>query len=176
MAKNNWYVVTGTTCSGKTTTLEILEKKGFKVVHEAARTFIDEQIAKGKTINEIREDEGKFQKKILDFKIRIEKKLPRKELIILDRGIPDSIAYFEVAGLSPEDSKLRDAVKNSYYKKVFLLEQLEFDQDYARTDGHNAKRIQDLLEKCYKKEGYEVIKIPAIVDREKRAEMIIANL
>lgn len=175
MNKNNWYVITGGPSAGKTTVLLSLKQRGYKIVHEAARIYIDQQIAKGKTIEEIRADEGDFQKKILDLKVTAEKQLPKDELIILDRGIPDSIAYYEYAGLSTKDPYLKETVKNCGYKKIFLLELLDLEEDYARTDVKDSKLIHDLLEKYYKKEGFAVINVPKMPVPD-RVDFIVKNL
>jgi len=172
---NNWYVFTGGPSAGKTTLLQFLEKKGFIVQYEAARAYFDQQIALGKSITEIRSDEASFQQTVLELKIQNESKLPANELILFDRGIPDSIAYYEIAGLPIDDPYLQRAVNNSCYKKVFLLELLDFEADYARTDAKDAERIQALLLKYYELEGYKVIQVPAI-SVEKRADFILNHL
>lgn len=116
--KNNWYVITGAPCSGKTTIVRLLEKAGHKVIYEAARVYIDREIKKGRSLKEIRKNELSFQQKILEFKIQIEKKLNPKEIIFLDRAIPDTTAYYKLLSI-PVDKKLENAVKKSLYKKIF---------------------------------------------------------
>ena len=66
MDSNNWYVITGAPHSGKTSVLKLLEEKGYRVIYEAARIYIDQEIEKGRTIEEIRESELEFQKGIKD--------------------------------------------------------------------------------------------------------------
>ena len=65
MKNNNWYVITGAPSSGKTTIVKLLKSKGYIVLYEAARIYIDQELKKGKTIQKIRKDEGKFQKESL---------------------------------------------------------------------------------------------------------------
>jgi len=60
---NNWHVITGAPCTGKTTILHVLAKKGYRVEYEAARDYIDEQLKLGKTLAKIRGNEFLFQKK-----------------------------------------------------------------------------------------------------------------
>ena len=97
--KTNWYVFTGGPCSGKSKTLEYLASLGYFTFPEIARVFIDLEMAKGKKIEEIRKDEVKFQNKILQMKIELENKLSPEQTVFLDRGIPDSVAYFKEVGL-----------------------------------------------------------------------------
>lgn len=169
MELNNWYVITGGPSSGKTTVLNELAKLGYTIYPEAARVFIDEEIAKGKSIKEIRGNEAKFQKKILKIKIDIEKTAPKDKIVFFDRAIPDSIAYYQICGLDPK--KVFKSCRRKVYRKIFFLEQLPFDQDYARAeDGKTIKKLNKLLKESYENLGYKVIDIPAIsvVERVKR--------
>lgn len=173
--KNNWYVFTGAPSSGKTTIIRLLEKKGFKAVYEVARIYIDEQLKKGKTIQEIRKDEADFQRKILDLKIHFESKLNSKEITFLDRAIPDSLAYYELVGL-PKDKYLEKAAKKTSYKKIFFFEKLEFEKDYARTESaEEIEKLEKLIEKTYENLSIPIIKVPKM-SVEKRVEFILNNL
>lgn len=171
---NNWYVITGAPSSGKTTVLNYLEKKGYTVYYEWARIYIDQEMAKGKTLQEIRKDEIAFQKKITRLKIDFEKKLNPGKLILMERGIPDSVAYMFLAGGT--DSILRSAIKRCGYKKVFLLNSIKYTNDYARTESkEQAFLLDELLEKSYVDLGIDVMRVPKMTV-EKRAEFIINNL
>jgi len=176
MTKTNWYVITGGPCSGKTTALKLLREKGYKTQDEAARIYFDKQLSLGKTIEEIRQDEGQVQKELFYLKEKIENGLPKNELIFLDRAIPDSIAYYEVAGLSPRDKRLLESVKKTHYKKIFLFELVGNEQDNVRTDNKIAKKIESLLEKYYHQAGFEVVRVPDMGKPEKRVEFILKNL
>ena len=120
MEKNNWYVITGGPHSGKTSVIELLEKKGYRAIYESARIYIDEELEKGRTIEQIRKDELEFQKGILDMKIDIEKKQPKDEVIFFDRGIPDSDAYYELCGFKG-DKYLEEVMNACSYKKSFFV-------------------------------------------------------
>ena len=166
---------TGVPGSGKTTLIEKLREMGHKVVLEAARIYIDEEIEKGKTLEDIRKNELDFQRKILEIKIENEKKESRGEIIFWDRGIPDSLAYYEMLGFA-EDKFLRDAIKNAKYKKVFLLSTLPYKKDYARIESEEQQKIiHDLLKKTYINSGYELIEL-GNVGLEERIEIILKNL
>lgn len=172
--KSNWYVLTGGPCSGKTTVLKELKKMGYIVYLEAARTFIDQEIKKGKILKEIRKDEREFQKKILKIKIKIEKIAPKAKMIFFDRAIPDSIAYHQTCGLNPKD--VLKFCKRKIYRKIFFLEQLPFKNDYARIeDSKTIKKLNSLLKKSYENLGYKVIKIP-IASIQERIKKILAEI
>lgn len=175
MKKNNWCVITGAPSSGKTTVLLELEKMGYKTYEEWARIYIDSEMQKGKTLKEIRADELEFQKKILQLKIDFEKTLNPSSVIFLDRGIPDSIAYMKLCGYG-KDPILKKASKNCSYKKVFLMELIKYESDYARTESEEEARILDrLLEDAYKELGMEVIRVPKM-SIDDRVKFIISNI
>lgn len=179
MAINNWYVLTGAPYSGKTTMLKLLEQKGYQTVPELARVHIDEQLAKGITLEELRKDELAFQKNILQFKIDYEKTLDPNKTIFFDRGIPDSQAYYELCGLD-NDEFLNQAVTDSAYKKVFLCDYIAFDhkKDYARTETpQEQKKLHELLKKTYQKFDAPLIKVPVLLEKKaERINFILDNL
>lgn len=174
--ENNWYVITGGPCAGKTSVVEVLKEKGYKVQYEMARVFIDEEMVKGKTIEEIRGNEQSFQRKILRMKVEIENKLLKNELIIFDRGIPDSLAYYIISGIPESDPELTEALKRSNYKKIFFLELLDFQEDYARTDQEKAVEIHEKLKESYERLGIPIIEVPKMTTKFERADFIIKNL
>jgi len=164
--KSKWYVITGGPSSGKSTVLSCLEKMDYRIIPEAARVLIDEEMAKGKTLEEIRKDEAGFQQKVLIIKVRIEKELPRDQIIFFDRAIPDSLAYYQLSGLNSKE--VLEACQKDQYKRVFLMEQLPFDQDYARTeDAQTIEKLNQLLKQTYEQLGYEVVLVPAMSVEER---------
>jgi predicted ATPase len=166
MSETNWYVVTGAPSSGKTTLVRELEKRGYRVVHEVARDYIEMHMKQGRTLEQIRADKGSFENGILNAKIAIEAELPKNEVIILDRAIPDSIAYFDVAGL---DTKVAtEKSPRNRYKKIFLLDPLPYHVDHARIeDSQTAAKLDQGLEQSYKALGYDVIRVPAMPLQER---------
>lgn len=178
MQLNNWYVVTGGPCSGKTTTLELIEKMGYRVEYEMARRLIDEEIKKGKTLAEIRGDEYLFQKRILEMKIDLENSLSKDKLVFIERGIPDSTAYYEtLCGVNCcNDVFLKSALDNCWYKKVFLFELLDYKKDYARVENEQeARMLESTLERNYTELGMEVVRVPPM-SVEERIKFILQRL
>jgi predicted ATPase len=167
MIKTNWYVITGGPSCGKTTLVHYLALFGFAIFPETARLLIDIGRAKGKTTKEVRKNEAEFQKKIFEMKVKAEEKIPPERLTIFDRGIPDSIPFFELNGLDP--APVIEASKKRKYKKVFFLEQLPFERDYARTENEKlAKKISRLIYKAYIDLGYK----PIIISSDKFEERV----
>jgi len=176
MANNNWYVITGAPHSGKTSVIKLLKKEGFRVELEAARVYIDDEIAKGRTLEDIRKDELEFQKGILDMKIKIEESLPRDEIIFFDRAIPDSDAYYELCGFSG-DRYLEKRLADCQYKKVFLFDLLPYKKDYARVESEEEQiLLQKLLEKSYQKIDVAIARVLIMKSKEERLKFILDNL
>jgi len=170
----NWYVITGGPSSGKTTVLNKLVKLGYVIYPEAARVFIDQEMAKGKSLKEIRGNEVKFQIKVLKLKIEVEKAAPKDKIVFFDRAVPDSIAYYQICGL--DSKEVLKFCQGRKYRKIFFFEQLPFDQDYARVEGEGTiKKLNKLLKESYENLGYEVIKIPAVSVKE-RVKKILAEI
>ena len=171
-SKLNWYVITGGPSSGKTTVLKELEKMGYIVYPEAARVFIDKEMAKGKSLKEIRGDEAEFQRKVLKIKIKVEKAAPKNKIVFFDRAIPDSIAYYQICGLDPKE--VLKFCKKKIYRKIFFFEQLPLEKDYARVeDGKTIKKLNKLLKKTYKDLGYKVIAIPPMSIKKRVKKILI---
>jgi predicted ATPase len=173
MSETNWYVVTGAPSSGKTTLVRELEKLGYRVVHEVARTHIEQQMARGQTLEEVRADKKSFENSILNAKIAIEADLSEDEVIILDRAIPDSIAYFEVAGLDTKGAIVKSP--RNRYKKVFLLDRLPYQADHARVEDKTAVSLDQGLEQSYRMLGYDVIRV-AVMPIEDRTKFILKGM
>lgn len=172
---NKWYVITGAPSSGKTTVIKLLEKKGYGVVYEAARIYIDREIAKGKTLDEIRKSEISFQEKVLKMKIEREKNLPKEKIIFFDRGIPDSDAYYRLHGVG-EDKFLKESMNKCAYKKVFLFEMIGYEKDYARNESKEQQlQIQNLLKDSYEKLNIPVVMVPKIPP-DRRLDCVLNNL
>ena len=171
MDKTNWHVITGAPCSGKTAVICGLEQLGYRVVHESARAYIDEELQKGKSISRIKSDILSFESHILYKKIEIENRLPKNELIFFDRAVPDSIGYYLLEGLNPEEPIIKS--KQQVYKKIFFFERLSFEKDEVRSeDDLIAARLDTLLKESYQMLGYDIIPVP-LMTVEERIQFIV---
>jgi len=116
--QTNWYVITGGPSSGKTTTVNLLKERGYITTIEHARHYLDTQRLKGKTIEEVRKNQAKFQLGVLNMQIEQESQILPELLVFLDRAIPDALAYYRFLNIA-EDEKLTRALLEVSYKKVF---------------------------------------------------------
>ncbi|HTR18849.1 MAG TPA: ATP-binding protein [Candidatus Paceibacterota bacterium] len=170
-----WYVLTGGPCAGKTTLVFELEKLGHAVLPEAARMFIEEQLALGKTIPEMRKDINKFEHDILQRHIELEGNVAKDKVTFFDRGIPDNVAYFRFTNL-PIDEEFRRILETTKYRKVFLLEMLEYANDTARFETpEEARHIHNEIRRAYEELGHTIVDVPVLPIPE-RVEFVLANL
>lgn len=170
----NWHVITGGPSSGKTTVIECLDSLGYHTVAETARVLIDAELDKGKTMEEIRSDDAVFQKKILAMKVENENKTPPEQFTFFDRGIPDSIPYYQFAKL--DISAISQLSQKKRYKRVFFLDQVPFHKDYARVENQKqADILSQSLYDAYTNLNYAVIRVP-LMSVEKRTEFILSQV
>lgn len=160
---NNWYVITGGPSTGKTTLLNLLSDRGYRVVPEAARTVIDSYLAQGISVEELRSDEKRFQEQVVQLKADIEATLDPHVITFFDRGMHDSDAYLRYYDFDIEEW-VSDHIQNASYKKVFLLDQLHhYKSDYARVEDETFRRhIGTLLQSAYEQNNIPVEIVPDI--------------
>lgn len=175
IGRNNWYVITGGPCSGKTTIVNILAERGYTTTIEHARHYIDSQLAEGKTVNEVRKHQREFQLKVLNMQIDQEADLSRQQVVFLDRAIPDARAYYQFLNL-PEDDELIKMMAIVSYKKIFILDYLPLVDDYARREDAAAqKKIHKLITEVYESLPFPVVHVP-VLPPQHRVDFILKNL
>jgi predicted ATPase len=156
-----WCVITGAPSSGKTDVIVNLERRGHRVVHEAARAYIEEELQKGQTVQKIKADPLRFERCILSRKIDIESRLPATERLFLDRALPDSIAYFRFEGLDSSEPEQRS--RQIRYHRVFFFDRLPFNHDPVRLENEaSAETLERLLKVSYQELGYDLIRVPVM--------------
>jgi predicted ATPase len=174
MKQTNWQVITGAPCSGKTAVIHELEQRGYVVVHEVARAYIDAEISKGKDVRQIKADLPAFEGHILKTKVRIEAGLEPDAVVFLDRAVPDSIAYYELAGLDPAAPFKSSCAFR--YRQIFLFERIQFKTDAVRSeDNRIAAGLERLLESAYRKLGYRPVRVPLLPVAE-RVDLILERI
>ncbi|MBI3441431.1 MAG: ATP-binding protein, partial [Proteobacteria bacterium] len=172
--KTNWCVVTGAPSSGKTSVINELARRGFTVESEVARELIELGISKGRTLEQVRADAQGLQTGILEVALAREMELDPDKIVFLDRGLPDSITYFKLAGLDG-----MEALATSYlfqYCAVFIFDRLPLVKDDVRTeDGKLADQIDKNLEADYKSVGYTPVRVP-VMPVTARADFILKKM
>ena len=174
MTATRWIVITGSPCSGKTTVVKEMKRRGFKCAPEAARLYIDSQLANGLTIAQMRKDEMLFQRSLLLLKSSIEQALNPNEVVFMDRAMPDSMSYFRLKGFDP--SEIVQLSGSFRYDRVFLFDRLPLEKDGARVEDERAAAFLDKqLEADYRSLGYNVERVPAM-SVEDRVAMLLSEI
>ena len=167
--QTNWHVITGAPCSGKTTLISHLADKGFSIIPESARQYFETEMDKGRTIEEIREDGVALQRGIADMQLRFEHRLQATNSAFLDRAIPDSLTFFRVFGINPNE-----ILKKCFYHRyasVFILDRLPFlrDKTLGPEDNATADYLDEWLARDYSSLGYKVVRVPVLSPQERLA-------
>ena len=159
--KTNWHVITGASSSGKTTIIDLLAEKGFQTFPEVGRQYFERELAKGQTIDEIREDRAAMTREIYALWLRFNEGLRAAETTFLDRGLPDALAFYRFAGMNPNEI-LSDCFEHRY-ASVFILDRLPYQQDGIRGgDDASAAYFDSWMEQDYKALGYDVVRVPVL--------------
>ena len=161
--KKELIVITGGPGTGKTTIIDALIEQGYACFPEISRQVTLE--AKKQGIEQLfLENPLLFSELLLEgrkkqFKSALEE---THEVVFIDRGIPDILAYMHYIGDSyPSHFDL--ACRENLYTKIFILPPWEeiYESDEARYENfEQAQLIHDHLTETYLKYGYEPIEVP----------------
>ena len=172
--QTKWYVITGAPCCGKTTLIDQLANKGFRTIPETGRQYIESEMTRGRTIDDIRENEVNFARCIKDMQLVIEQGLRANDIAFLDRAFPDSLSYYRVAGLNPNQILLE--CFHHRYASIFVLDRFPVQQDGIRTeDDVIAGFLDEWLIRDYITLGYRVVRVPVLPPQERLA-FVLDNL
>ena len=173
--ETNWCVITGGPSTGKTTTINMLAERGYETTIKHARHYIDTMRVKGQTVEELRSNKREFQLGVLDMQIEQEAAINPKDLVFLDRAIPDALAYYKFLELEVDDI-LKEAMCKVNYKKIFILDKLPLVNDYARLESENDQnQIHNLITEVYESLPFPVAHVPVLPPSE-RVDFILNSI
>jgi predicted ATPase len=167
--QTNWHVITGTVSAGKSTLIDQLADRGFKTVPEGARLYIEREMDQGRRIHPIRKNAAALQRSIKDMQATIEGRLLPLDVLFLDRAVPDSLAWYRVFGLDPNEI-LPDCFQHRY-ASVFVLDPLPFQPDDERVEevAAIAGFLDEWHTRDYRALGYRVVRVPVLAPKERLA-------
>ena len=166
--QTNWHVITGAPSCGKTTLINLLADKGFQTVPEGARQYLEREIARGRTIDEIRANAAALQRGIKDMQLGIERGLRAIDFAFLDRAVPDCLAWYRVFGLNPNEILLE--CFHHRYASVFILDRLPLQLNGLRfEDDAYTGFLDEWLARDYSTLGYNVVRVPVLAPQERLA-------
>ena len=155
-------ILTGGPGAGKTAVLEELERRGYRVVPEAARTIIRNRKREGLPL---RPPPLEFARQILASDLRqYAAAAPlRSDLVFFDRGIPDSLGMLDQSERLSSGDRRRFIERYPYHQPAFILPPW---RDIYRTDSErdqtfeDAVHVHDHLRDWYEQCGYNLLEVP----------------
>lgn len=161
--KKELVVITGGPGTGKTTIIDSFIEQGYACFPEISRQITLD--AKKQGIDQLF-----LERPLLFSELLLEGRKKQyqlaseanSEIVFLDRGIPDILAYMEFIG-NPYPPFFERACEKYLYSKVFILPPWEqiYESDAARYENfEQAKLIYNYLVKTYQKYGYNLIEVP----------------
>jgi len=167
--ETDWHVLTGAACTGKTTLIDMLAEQGYQIVPENARLFFEQEMAKGRILEDIRKDVGSLQRGIAAMQLKVESECQASKMTFLDRALPDSLTFYRLSGLNPNE--LLPNCFFHHYATVFLLERLPLyrSQTLGPEDDESSEFLNEWLYRDYSALGYQVIKVPVLSPLERLA-------
>jgi predicted ATPase len=164
--------------TGKTTIIHALKNKGYCCYDEISRQITLE--AKKQGIDQLfLEKPLLFSELLLEGRIKQFKEAQKEshDIVFLDRGIPDILAYMHYIGDSYPDN-FKSACHQNKYSKIFILPPWQeiYESDNERYENYEeAKIIYDHLKKTYQKYDYDLIEVPKDIV-EKRILFILDHI
>jgi predicted ATPase len=156
------YIISGGPGSGKSTLISGLQEQGYFCSEEVSRKMIIQETAKGSfCLPWI--DISCFSAKVLEEMIVSWTSAPVDRLAFFDRGIPDIIAYLDVAEINVPKIYHEALKLYPYHKQVFILPPWEkiYVHDSERWQTfEEAVVINEAIRNTYKTCGFELIDVP----------------
>ena len=171
-------VIIGGPGSGKTTLIEELKQRGYCCYPEISREVIMQAREQG--IEQLFLEQPLLFSELLlngrkkQFAQALEES---HELVFLDRGIPDVLAYMHYIGDSYPAS-FDDACKEHKYSKIFILPPWKeiYVSDDARYETYEqSELLYQHLTETYSGYGYDIIEVPK-ADLDQRILFILGQL
>lgn len=169
--ETNWHVVTGAPSCGKTTLVDLLAEEGFRVVEEGARRFMEEEVAGGRTIDDLHEHAAALQRRLLDVQGVIEAGLRPADVAFLDGALPHALAWYRLFGLDPNEAL--PCCFRYRYASIFVLDPLPLERDGLRFEDQTVVTFLDeWIERDFAALAYSIIRVPVMAPKDRLAYVL----
>lgn len=159
----NFFVVSGGPGAGKTSVLQELASRGYRLAPEIARQIIQEEVQSSGTALPWGDREAYT---LLMLERSVESYLshtPASRPTFSDRGIPDTLCYARLIGLANQEPILDACRQYRYASVVFLAppwkEIYETDNE-RKQDFAEAERTFEQMVHVYQECGYTISELP----------------
>lgn len=177
-ATDRLHVITGGPGSGKSTLISALAAAGVATSAEIGRAVIREQAAVGGTALPWA-DERAFAGLMLPREIAAHAAaLAGGQMTVLDRGVPDVVAFLRVSGLAVPSSFDAAARATRYNPRIFLAPFWDaiYTHDAERRQSADVARATEaIMHDTYAGYGYDLIQLPRVSVAE-RVAFVCAHL
>ena len=176
--QNKKIVITGGPGTGKSSIIRNLEVQGYSCLHEISRQITLEAQKQG--VEQLfLEKPLLFSEKLLEARIAQHQLAVEfsKDVIFLDRGIPDVVAYMDYFKTSYPQVFI-SACEVHEYEHIFLLppwKEIYISDNERYESFEQAQEIHEYLKKAYITYGYTPIEVPTGTVEE-RSRFIINTL
>ena len=158
---NQFYILTGSPGSGKSSILTALSKKSFSVIEEPARKILAQQrLIDGEGVYD--RNPFLFKELMLSCMLTDYEHASKHDIVFFDRGIPDIIAYSKNFGLI-SGAELQASKIYRYNTMVFFLpawKDIYVNDTERKISFEQAQIFEDDLRQIYKKLGYQLVDVP----------------
>jgi len=158
-------VLTGAPHAGKSTAIEMLGSLGCPVMKEIAEQVINEGVHQpwlGDT------EQLAFQMEVANRQAAAEARLGHiNDVVYLDRGIADAIAYRLIYGRSLTDLHL--TMQAQHYSAAFVLEPVDGweDNGVRYEDPDFARAMTPVMRRVYESFGVPVVSVPSMSTQDR---------
>jgi len=177
MLKDNYFILTGTFGTGKSTLLDLLQTRGVLGIVEPARPILAEQRRlQGDGVPE--RNPRLFVELMLRQMLRAYRQQEASPgPVLFDRGVPDVLAYAALFGFEFPDGE-KAARLYRYNARIFLAppwEEIYCTDDERKAPYSLACRFDNDLRAIYSRFGYSFVVLP-FASVERRADFILKHL
>jgi predicted ATPase len=157
------YIITGGPGAGKTTLLQALQSLNFNASEEASRQIIRQEVAKGSACLPWVNFPG-FARKVLSRMVQLYQSAgPGAEITFFDRGIPDIIAYLQVAHEPVNEIYYHTLQQHPYHQTVFIVppwQQIYVNDSERWQTFEEAVALYHAIKDTYQLLRYTVVELP----------------
>ena len=169
MTTPSFYVITGASGAGKSTLVAALRDLGYSTVPEAALAILREELeCNGQMLPWV--DRRAFTEEVLARKHQAAQLL--KAPVFFDRGIPECLAWLQLAGSAIEPRHTEAVVLHRYANRVFVAEpwpEVYVCDGERRASFQRAARSYEPTVAAYLDAGYKTCVIPKVSVQERVA-------